>query len=328
MPVESRTTSTLSAIHQEGRELESDINLRQEVLAGLRKAQKELPSKLFYDTRGSQLFDQITRLEEYYLTRTESSILENYCAEIAATLGSARALIEYGSGSSSKTRLLLDHLNLELYVPIDISGDYLLKTAQELRRHYPRLKVEPVHGDYTGQTSLPAMAENQPRLAFFPGSTIGNFHPAGAIEFLKRVALTVGRGGGLLIGVDLKKDPAMIHRAYNDPAGITAAFNLNMLVHINRSFAAEFDPENFYHHAPYNPAAGRIEMHLISRCDHSVRLGSELVDFREGESILTEVSYKFTPAEFAALAGRAGFRVERVWTDECRLFSVQHLSVD
>ncbi len=302
-------------------------SIRGEVLRGLRQRQKELPPKLFYDERGSELFDQICELDEYYLTRTEIAILQKHIEEIGSLLGSNCLLIEYGSGSSQKTQLLLDHLeNVTGYLAIDISKEPLLRSTARLASAYPGLEVIPIHADYTGYFELPSIHNpHVRRAAFFPGSTIGNFYPNEAVRFLARIAATVGSGGGLLIGVDLKKDPAILNLAYNDPAGVTAAFNLNMLAHINRELGADFQIEQFRHHAFCDESAGRIEMHLHSLKDQTVHLASDEILFQAGESILTEVSYKYTLSEFERLATQAGFQVRRVWTDDQQFFSVQYL---
>ncbi|QXD14621.1 L-histidine N(alpha)-methyltransferase [Rhodocaloribacter litoris] len=302
---------------------------RAEVLDGLRRPQKTLPSKYFYDERGSRLFDEITRLPEYYLTRTELDIMTRYVAEMAACLGPRCLLVEYGSGSSLKTRILLDHLpDVAAYVPVDISRAHLEAAAARLAEEYPGLRILPVCADYTASFELPDPGVPFRRVAvYFPGSTIGNFTPEEARAFLERIAGVAGPGGGLLIGVDLRKDPAVIEPAYNDARGVTAAFNRNILVHLNRLLGAGFDPEAFAHHAFFNEAESRVEMHLVSLKDQCVRLDGEAIPIRRGETILTEYSYKYTPEAFATLAESAGFRVERVWTDEARYFSVQYLCV-
>jgi dimethylhistidine N-methyltransferase len=303
--------------------------MREEVLEGLWHRPKRLPCKLFYDETGSLLFDQICELQEYYPTRTETAILRQYGPEMAAQLGSECRLVEYGSGNGIKTRLLLDCLiEPTAYVPIDISREHLLRSAAALSRDYPSFPVLPVCADYTTAFDLPEGGRPARRTAvFFSGSTIGNFEPGEAVAFLRGVADVCGAGGGLLIGVDLKKDPALLHAAYNDREGVTAAFNLNLLHRINRELNGDVQVEQFVHHALYNPRPGRIEMHLVSMADQVARIGDARVRFREGESILTEYSYKYTPREFARLAARAGFAVQHVWTDERRRFSVQLLTV-
>jgi len=301
---------------------------RDEVLRGLRQQQKEIPSKYFYDERGSRLFDRICELEDYYPTRTEAAIMREHVAEMAELLGPSCLLIEYGSGSSTKTRILLDHLREPAaYVPVDISCEHLLRAAADLRQVYPGLRVLPVCADYTAHFELPDRDGAVARTAvYFPGSTVGNFHPEQAREFLRHVVDVAGPGGALLIGVDLKKDPRILERAYNDREGVTAAFNLNMLARINRELGAEFDLDAFRHHAFYNEDHGRIEMHLVSLRAQTVRVGNVAIAFREGETIFTESSYKYDRDEFAQLAGRVGWTVERVWTDAQGLFSVQYCS--
>jgi dimethylhistidine N-methyltransferase len=298
-----------------------------EIKDGMAKKQKELPSKLFYDEVGSQLFDQITELEEYYPTRTEALIMRDNIKAMAAVIGAQCMLIEFGSGSSLKTRILLDHLpSLAAYVPVDISKEHLYKTTEDLRVVYPGLEVSPVWADYTSVFDLPDIDRDVAhRTAYFPGSTIGNFHPDQAILFMRNVARMVGSGGGLLIGADLQKDPHMLDLAYNDSKGITAAFNLNMLIHINREFGADFDVEQFEHCAFYDQGLGRIEMHLVSQIDQTVHVDGVVFQIKANESIRTEVSYKYTFDGFADLAQKAGFDVKQVWTDPDNLFSVQFL---
>ena len=300
-----------------------------EVASGLARPQKQLPCKLFYDQRGSEIFDAICDSPEYYPTRTELGILRECGQEIGRAIGPQALLVEYGSGSSLKTRLVLDALrDVAGYVPIDISGDYLMHAARSLAASYPRVPVRPVCADYTRPFGLPSFPDRAPGrvVAYFPGSTIGNFELADALAFLRSVRTVCGPGSGLLIGVDLKKDPAVLHAAYNDAAGVTAAFNLNILRHINERTAANFDLDGFWHHAPYVPSAGRMEMHLISRRAQTVELGDgSVVAFAEGESIHTESCHKYTPATFAALAAAAGYRREAAWTDPQGWFGVQYL---
>jgi dimethylhistidine N-methyltransferase len=299
-----------------------------ELLDGLRRPQKMLPSKYFYDEIGSALFEDICALAEYYPTRTEIGIMEGNIRDIAGHLGSRCLLIEYGSGASVKIRLLLDHLrNIAGYVPIDISAEHLLSAVDELRQEYPTLPIFPVPADYTQDFDLPEIeVAFDRRVVYFPGSTIGNFTPDQARDFLGHIADVAGENGGLLIGVDLKKDVAILEAAYNDAAGVTADFNLNMLVRLNREFDADFDLDAFRHKAVYNPGEGRIEMHLISKREQIACVAGERLAFHAGESILTEYSYKYTPEQFVALAAPF-FRVERVWTDPRQWFSVQFLTV-
>jgi dimethylhistidine N-methyltransferase len=300
---------------------------RDDVVNGLQKQQKELPCKYLYDERGSYLFECICNLDEYYIPRTEVAIMKTAIGQIAELLGPEVLLIEYGSGSSTKTHILLDHLpDLTAYMPIDISREQLVEATEDLIQRYPRLTIIPVCADYTCGFSLPDVQEPVSRsVAYFPGSTIGNLSPNEARQFLAHIAGLCGPGGGLLVGVDLKKDPAMLHRAYNDSDGVNAQFNLNILERINRELDGKFQIASFEHYAFYNPQESRVEMHLISRRDQEVRLDSTSVSFARGESIWTESSYKYNLDEFALLADNAGFTVERVWTDEQHLFSVQYL---
>jgi dimethylhistidine N-methyltransferase len=305
-------------------------DLRAEVLRGLKAPHKALPPKLFYDLKGSELFEQITGLPEYYPTRTEIGILEDRATEIAELMGEDCVLIEYGSGASRKIRILLDALGgNDRYVAIDISKEYLVESTCRLVDLYPRLDAYAVCADYSQPLELPAEALDGAgsRVVFFPGSTIGNFAPADALEFLRTTARQLGQGGSLLIGVDLKKDAAVLDAAYNDAEGVTAAFNLNLLSRLNRELNAEFDIATFAHRAFYNAAEGRIEMHLVSQCAQSVCVSGDVIRFAEGESIHTENSHKFTVDEFQALAAKAGFQSDHVWTDDERLFSVHFMSV-
>jgi dimethylhistidine N-methyltransferase len=306
-------------------------DFRAEALAGLREEPKRIAPKFFYDKRGSELFDRICELDEYYPTRTETAILEQYAGEIAALVGEDSMLIEYGSGSSRKIRVLLDALGGRLtYIAIDISKEHLLESAAALSEAYPDLEVIAVCADYTRPFDLPASSRRPSgnRVVFFPGSTIGNLNPLDARRFLQTTAGRLGPNGSLLIGVDLKKDPKVLHAAYNDAEGVTAAFNMNLLRRMNEELGAEFDLSSFRHEAFYNRDAGRIEMHLVSLNDQQVRFNGTSVPFRSGETIHTENSYKFDIEEFHALAAEAGFRPERVWTDPRHLFSLHYLTVD
>ena len=298
-----------------------------EVMAGLREPRKTLPCKFLYDERGSELFERICELEEYYPTRTEIEIMEERVDEMAEALGPRVLLLEYGSGSSRKTRLLLDALVEPAgYVPIDISREALETSAKALALAYPELEVLPVCADYTQDFDLPTPARPAARnCVYFPGSTIGNFHPEQAVDFLEHLHQVAGPTGIALIGVDLRKDVRMLERAYDDGEGVTADFNLNLLRHINRELQADFPIDAFHHEARYRPDPGRIEMHLVCDRDLAVRIRGEAVEFRAGETIHTENSYKYTLAGFAALAERAHFRVAQVWTDARSLFSVQLL---
>ncbi len=297
-----------------------------ELLLGLRATPKRIPSKFFYDAAGSQLFEAITALPEYYPTRTELSILSANIGEIAARLGSDVELVEFGAGSLRKVRLLLDAMTKpRTYVPIDISGDYLMEVATTLEAEYPQVCVNPIVADFTRPIALgPLECSAMHRVGFFPGSTIGNFSRAEAVSFLRNARATLD-GGPLLIGVDLAKDPAVLHAAYNDARGITEAFNKNLLLRANRELGADFDADAFAHYAFYNPAAQRIEMHLISRRRQRVRIAGETVTFAEGEAIHTEDSHKYTLESFHALVAEAGYAPRAVWTDAERLFSLQWL---
>ena len=297
-----------------------------EILRGLTRPQKELPSKLFYDERGSLLFEQITNLDEYYLTRTEIGIMNDNIGHITETLGEECLLIELGSGSSKKIRLLLENLeNASGYVPIDISEEHLLNSVKTLAGDYPGLRILPVYADYTKSFNLPAFDFHYAnKVVYYPGSTIGNFGPDQAREFLKRISRIAGRGSGLLIGVDLVKDHQTLHDAYNDREGVTAEFNLNMLRRINREIGADFNLEDWEHHAFFNSEESRIEMHLESKSDQVVHVDGTELWVAKGESILTEYSHKYTLESFEEVVSDF-YRVETVWTDPDELFSIQYL---
>ena len=303
-------------------------DFRSQVVSGLTRKRKQLPCKYFYDAQGSRLFGQICGLDEYYLTRTELEILRCHAGEMANALGPNCRVVEYGSGSSIKTRLLLDRLKDPIsYIPLDISRQHLLESAGRLITAYPGLKVLPVCADYTRPFTIPDGDGARRTVVYFPGSTIGNFEPHDAREFLRTVAQQCGKDGGLLIGVDLKKDPALLHAAYNDASGVTAQFNLNLLHRINRELEGNFAIDRFAHYAFYNPRLGRIEMHLISQTSQSVRAAGKEFHFDEGETIFTESSFKYTIEQFASLAGAGGWRLKQTWTDDSRLFSVHYLTV-
>ena len=281
--------------------------------------------KYFYDAQGSALFDRICELPEYYPTRTELGILHGNAREIAAHMGPHAEIVEFGAGSLRKVRLLLDAMKQPAgYLPIDISGEHMARSAADLQRDYPGLRVEPVVADYTQDLRLPAAFGTGRRVGFFPGSTIGNFTPQEALHFLERTARLL-RGGALLLGADLIKDPAVLHAAYNDAQGVTAAFNLNLLARANRELGTRFVLEQFAHSAFYNAPLQRIEMHLVSRRAQTIVFEGESYGFEEGETLHTENSYKFTTAGLRRLAERAGFRPGPVWTDPQRFFSVQWL---
>jgi dimethylhistidine N-methyltransferase len=301
--------------------------LRDEVLPGLLCTPKTLPPKLFYDVEGSRLFERICTLEEYYLTRAELEILETHVGEIAELAGPRCALVEYGSGAGVKVRLLLEALaDPVAYVPIDISREQLARVARELAGQFPRVAVRPLCADYTRRLRLPALPRDARRLAFFPGSTIGNFHPAEAAAFLRRVRRAVGPDGALLLGVDRRKDARVLHAAYNDRAGVTAAFNLNVLARLNRELDADFDLSRFRHVAFFDPAASRIEMHLESLETQTARVAGEAVSFQRGETIWTESSYKYDRARLARVTAAAGFSISRLWTDVREQFWVGFLT--
>jgi L-histidine N-alpha-methyltransferase len=298
----------------------------EEIIAGLRLPEKMISPKYFYDERGSQLFDDITHLPEYYPTETELGIMRANIEEIADLVGSQASLIEFGSGSSRKTPVLLEHLHdLAVYVPVDISEDHLLESAGRLRKGFPNLEILPVVADFTRPFKLPEPTIMPLRnIVYFPGSTIGNFIRDDALELLKVMYQEAGADGAMLIGVDLQKDSAIIERAYNDSAGVTAEFNLNMLRHLNRDYGSNFDLNAFSHRAEYNEDKGRIEIRLINSEDQTVSIGDEDIMILKGEAILTEYSHKYTLDGFAAMAAEAGFEVQKVWTDPERLFSVQY----
>ena len=297
-----------------------------EILAGLRLPEKTISPKYFYDERGSQLFDEITHLPEYYPTETELGIMLSNMPEIVSLVGKQASLIEYGSGSSRKTRALLDSLKEQAaYVPVDISEDHLLASAARIRDEHPGLEVLPVVADFTKPFALPAPSVMPLKnVVYFPGSTIGNFTNDAAQELLGLMYQEAGAGGAMLIGVDLQKDPAIIERAYNDSAGVTAEFNLNMLVHLNREFGFDFDVSAFAHSAHYDAEEGRMEIRLISQKTQVISNGDERIDIGDGESILTEYSHKYTLQGFARMAERAGFEVRKAWIDPDDLFSVQY----
>jgi L-histidine Nalpha-methyltransferase len=294
-----------------------------DVLAGLKAERKTLPAKYFYDAAGSILFERITDLPEYYPTRTEIGILERHAAEIGALLPAKGALIEFGSGSCRKARLLLGHApNLAAYVPVDISPELLQLEADNLRREFPKLAVTPVDADFTKPFHLPPNIASLPRAGFFPGSTIGNFEPHEACTFLSHAARVLGRGAVFVIGVDLVKDRAVLNAAYNDAAGVTAEFNLNLLKRINRELGANFNLRCFEHHAFFNRERSRIEMHLASIKRQKVKMLGETIEFRAGETIHTENSYKYTLQSFGALARGSGWDPRHVWTDGDEYFAV------
>ena len=298
-----------------------------EVIEGLRKEQKIIPPKFFYDEKGSEIFEAICKTPEYYPTRTEQTILQENAEEIANIIGHHCILVEPGSGNCEKVRLLLDALKPRAYVPMDISKDHLRKAAESLSVDYPWLDVHAACIDFTKPLDLSFCPTDMQKIAFFPGSSIGNFEPEKAIVFMSHVVDAVGQGGGMLIGVDLKKDKAILDAAYNDEAGITAAFNLNLLERINSELDADFNIDNFEHHAYYNQDKGRIEMHLRSQDKQMIHIDNTSIQFNKGETIHTENSYKYTIKEFQAMADKAGFLPVYVWTDPDELFSVHYFEV-
>jgi dimethylhistidine N-methyltransferase len=299
----------------------------EEVLQGLASRPRRIAPKFFYDEQGSRLFDAICELPEYYLTRAEMEILESCAGEMARLAGPDATLIELGSGASRKIRLLLEAMRPRHYLGIDISREFLRQSVERLACDYSWLEVHAACADFMQDFDLPDVAHTGCKLAFFPGSTIGNFEPHEALAFLQRVRRLIQPDGALLIGVDLKKDPAILNAAYNDSAGLTAQFNLNLLQRLHTELGAEVDPHGFRHRAFYNAARGRIEMHLVSRHAQDIRLGGRCFHFAPGDGIHTENSYKYSLEEFHALARGAGLRPCQVWLDAARRFSVHYLSI-
>jgi dimethylhistidine N-methyltransferase len=302
-------------------------SFRDAVLKGLGRARKAIPCKFFYDARGSWLFEEICRLPEYYPTRTEVAILEENSGDIAAQMGPHCRLVEFGSGASHKVRILLRALDRPAaYVPVDISREHLRDAATTLAEDFPSVPVIAVCADYTRPFPMPPLSGARgKRVGFFPGSTIGNFEPDAAVAFLANYARILGPGGEMLIGVDLKKDPEILDAAYNDRAGITAAFNLNLLERINRELDGDLDIDRFEHVAFYNEAEGRVEIYIRSLTDQEARIAGKYIRFGKSELIHTEYSYKYSVTEFRHLAGEAGFRPVDTWTDPAELFSVHYL---
>ena len=308
----------------ERREEQSQFALS--VLEGLSAPHKSLPCRFFYDAFGSELFEEITRLPEYYPTRVEIALLEAHVAEIVQGFGEGGALVEFGSGSSRKTEILIASLpRLAVYAPIDVSGTALDGARRRLSGLYPALSTRPILGDFTQQVFLPEDVAQMRQLGFFPGSTIGNFGPSEAVDVLRAMRRTLARESALVIGIDLKKEARVLVEAYNDSAGVTAAFNLNLLARANRELGADFDLAAFRHEALYDPLKGRIEMHLVSVKEQTVGLLGERFQFRAGERIHTENSYKFSIEQFSTLARAAGWRARRFWTDPRGWFSVVEL---
>jgi L-histidine Nalpha-methyltransferase len=307
----------------------SEASLAREVIAGLTARPKHIPAKYFYDEAGAQLFEAITATAEYYPTRCEIAILHAHAGEIARFIPEGSALIELGSGSSKKARILIAAAPaVAAYVPVDISSNMLTKEAQDLRQDRPALLVLPVEADFTKPFTLPAEVAGRARTGFFPGSTIGNFEPHEVCSFLRHIGRMLGAGATLIIGVDLVKDASVLNAAYNDAAGITARFNLNLLTRINRELKASFDLASFSHHAFYNSERHRIEMHLASKKRQKVKVAGRWIEFRAGETIHTENSYKYSLDSFSALARGSGWKPLSAWTDAGANFSVHALAFD
>lgn len=314
------------ALRRQGPAVHEPGGFRADLIAGLAGVPKRIPPKYFYDEAGSELFEQITALPEYYPTRTEFGILEDHVSALMALVWPDAALVEFGSGSSAKVRLILDKLdNLAHYVPVDISADFLSGASAALRAEFPELSVLPVAADFTRPFDLPAQVVGHPLVGFFPGSTIGNFEPTEAKAFLRNAGAILGKGAPLIVGVDLIKEVGVLHAAYNDAAGVTAAFNLNVLARANRELGTAFDLDAFEHRAFFNARLSRIEMHLRSRRSQTVRIGAAAITFAAGEAIHTESSYKYSIESFIALAAEAGWSSEAVWTDDKKFFSVHVL---
>jgi len=318
----------LSVLELGAEEVADRDEFRSAALAGLDGSPRAIPAKFLYDARGSALFDAICELPEYYPTRTETEILSGCADDIAALAGPGCVLVEYGSGSSTKTRRLLDAMPaLDGYVPIDVSRHHLDRTAARLRQDYPGLAVMPVCGDYMALDALPPAINGARRIGFFPGSTIGNLTPGEATSFLHRARRLLRDDGALILGVDLRKDPQRLHDAYNDRAGVTAQFTLNLLRRMNRELAASFDLAAFAHDAFYNPVEGRIEIYFRSLRPQTVTVAGRSFAFAAGERVHTEYSYKYDDAGIAALARAGGFTIVNTWTDPDRLFAVVYLAV-
>ena len=296
----------------------------QEVIAGLSQSPKQVSPKYFYDEKGSALFDAITELDEYYVPRVEKAILVRHRAEICAAIGSGVTLVEPGAGSCEKIRWLLPELDLAAYVPMDISGEHLQASAVSLGDDYAELKITPQVCDHTRGIDLNLAVDDAPPVFFYPGSSVGTFEPEAAVEFMRAMRVQMQDTGGLLIGVDTKKDADILHAAYNDSAGVTAQFNINLLENLNSLLEGDIDTNKFTHHALYNAEHGRIEMHLRCIGEHSAQLAGHQLEFAEGELVHTEYSYKYHPDEFIELAKSAGFAPVKVWQDEDRWFAVMY----
>lgn len=325
--IRSRTSS--QAVDQQAMSQLASERFLSDSIAGLNQSPKRLPCKYFYDQRGSQLFDQICETDDYYLTRTETAIMQQYAGEMGECLGDEVMLVEFGSGSSIKTRFLLDHLiQPAAYVPVDISHEHLHQTAEQISGDYPEVQVIPVCADFTKPFPLPNPKRRPSHDAvYFPGSTIGNFEPTHAKQLLSSIAHMCGEQGGLLIGIDLRKDAEVLERAYNDDQGVTAEFNLNLLHRMQKELGATIDITSFEHHAFYNSEEGRIEIYLRSLLDQVIQLDGQTVLVEAGELIHTEYSHKYTIDGFAEMAAEEGWSLRRWWTDEDNYFAVLHLVV-
>jgi dimethylhistidine N-methyltransferase len=322
------TADQLTEIQPPSQASPTGSDLMSDVINGLSSDPLELACKYFYDERGAALFQKICEQPEYYITRTEIDVLDRHRAEIASQLGPNVELIGLGTGAGTKTRILIEALDKPaVYVPVDISEKQLRKSTALFQKIFPNLEILPVCADYLQPVAIPSARHKAARnVVYFPGSTIGNFEPDEALEFLRRIANVSCQGGGLLIGVDLQKDQNVIEAAYNDKGGVTAQFNLNLLARINRELGADFDLNRWQHRAIYNSTTGRIEMYLISATDQKVHIGDHEFQFRAGERILTEHSYKYTPEGFVGLAGQVGFDFVKLWTDEAHLFGIFYFS--
>ncbi len=302
---------------------------KSEIIAGLRETPKRIASKFFYDERGSQLFEAITQLPEYYLTRTEISILREHLPAMAERIGTGATIIEFGTGAGVKTKMLLEAVhNPRAYIPIDISREQLTHATTKLAERFPNLEIHPIFGDYISEISLPIPSDAGKNVIFFPGSTVGNFTPDEAIQFLRKAAALIGPDGSLLIGFDRVKDIRVLEAAYNDAQGITAEFNRNLIRRIGREFGVAISPEDFDHLAFFNSEESRIEMHLVSGDSRTLKLDDEEITFAQGEHIVTEYSYKYTPETFAAILTASGFSVQDRWCDENNYFEVCYATVD
>lgn len=305
----------------------STSSMLKEVLFGLSQHQKSLPPKYFYDKKGSEIYEKICLLNEYYPSRAEAEILNTYAKEIAECCGEECLILEPGSGSGQKIRFLIPHLmDPAGYVPIDIAKEMLLRMTEELKTEFPLLKLMPICADFNQEMELFTIMNiaAKKKVVFFPGSTIGNFTPVEALSFLKKTGKVIGPSGGLLIGIDLKKNPQTMIEAYDDKGGVTAEFNLNLLERLNREVAASFDLKNFFHKAQYNEVLGRIEMHLVSNAPQYIKVNETVFRFRSGETIHTESSYKYTTNEFTELCAKARFKLRKYWKDHLNLFCVYY----